>query len=407
MSRVLVSTLLFTVLLSPYAIAGRISPTDMTPLIAPGYEAEDDDERGMWQLFDRLEEDIANSNLVVRDPELTAYVHGVMQRLLGEMAADFRVYIVRNPDFNASMAPNGMMIVHTGLLARIRNEAQLAAVLGHEAGHYFRRHSVQRWRSMKTKTALMSIIAIGAAAGSGASGNAGNNWYEMANAINAGIMLSIFKHSRAHEQEADAYGLRLLAEAGYAPHQAAAVWGQLISERMASAEARDKRYRDRSRSALSTHPPTESRMKDLRLSANDIDELLLGGSGGDPRVGPWRSGIASIRSSLLEEQIRLNDSGASIHLINSLADGGWTSDLYYYLGEAYSLRGGEGDAALAAEAYASAVQYPDPIPEAYRAHGYAEIKAGYKEDGHEALARYLELRPDAPDAAMTRFTIGQ
>ncbi len=405
MSRVLVSTLLLTVLLSPYANAGRIPPMTMTPLISPGYEAEDKDERGMWQLFNRLEEDIANSNLVVRDPELTAYVGGVMQQLLGEMAADFRVYIVRNPDFNASMAPNGMMIVHTGLLARIKNEAQLAAVLGHEAGHYFRRHSVQRWRSMKTRTAIMSVIALGGAAASGGSGN--SNWYDLANAINSGILLSIFKYSRSHEQEADAYGLRLLAEAEYAPHQAAAVWGQLISERMASAEARNKRYRDRSRSAMSTHPPTESRMTDLRLSANDLDEMMLGGSGGRAGVRTWRAGIASVGSSLLEEQVRLNDSGASIHLINSLADGGWTSDLYYYLGEAYSLRGDEGDSELAAQAYADAVQFAEPIPEAYRAYGYAQIKAGYTEDGHQALARYLELRPDAPDAAMTRFTIGQ
>ncbi len=407
MSRVLASTLLTTLLLSSYVNAGPVSPMEMQPLIGPGYEAEDKDERGMWQLFDRLEHDIANSNLVIRDPELTAYVAGVMQRLLGETAADFRVYIVRNPDFNASMAPNGMMIVHTGLLARIKNEAQLAAVLGHEAGHYYRRHSVQRWRSMKTKTAIMSIIAIGAAAGSGASGHNTNNWYDLANAINAGIMLSIFKHSRGHEREADAYGLRLLAEAEYSPHQAAAVWGQLISERMASAEARDKRYKDRSRSALSTHPPTESRMRDLRLSAIDLDESMLGGNGGRTGVDTWRSGIASIRASLIEEQIKLNDSGASIHLINSLADGGWTSDLHYYLGETYSLRGEEGDSVLAAEAYANAVQYPDPIPEAYRAHGYAQIKAGYKQDGYLALIRYLELRPDAPDAAMTRFTIGQ
>lgn len=407
MIRSLASALLLSVLLSPYASAGRVAPMEMTPLIGPGYAAEDDDERGMWQLFDRLEDEIANSNLLVRDPELTAYVHSVMRRLLGETAADFRVYIIRNPVFNASMAPNGMMIIHTGLLARVMNEAQLAAILGHEAGHYYRRHSVQRWRSMKTKTAIMSIIAIGAAAGSGASGNASNNWYEMANAINTGILLSIFRHSRGHEQEADAYGLRLLAEAEYSPYQAAAVWGQLISERMASAEERDKKYRDGSRSAFSTHPPTENRMIDLRLSAADIDERLLGGSGGDPRVASWRSGIASVRSSLLEEQIRLNDSGASIHLINSLADGGWSSDLYYFLGEAYSLRGEDGDSDLAAEAYGRALDYESPVPEAYRAYGYAMIKEGYKQEGHAALARYLELMPDAPDAAMTRFTIGQ
>ena len=71
-----------------------------------------------------------------------------------------RVYAMRQPDFNASMAPNGMMIVHTGLLAHMRNEAQLAAVLGHESGHYLRRHSVQNWRSLKSKSAAMAVVGI-------------------------------------------------------------------------------------------------------------------------------------------------------------------------------------------------------------------------------------------------------
>ncbi len=411
MSRFLAFAVLIVVLLPPPAqAADRIAPMSMQPVIPPGYAAVDEDEKGMWQVFDRLENDIANSNLVVKDPELNSYVRNVVQRLLGEeAAADFRIYIVRNPDFNASMAPNGMMIVHTGLLARMRNEAQLAAVLGHEAGHYYRRHSVERWRDIKSKTAIMSVLSIAGAAASGAASDTtwDSSWYDLANAINVGIMLSIFQYSREHEREADAYGLRLLAESGYAPHQASAVWGQLIAERKASAEERNKRYKDYSRSAMSTHPPSESRMNDLNLSADELDAAILGGSGGDAGTESWRRATTPIFSSLLAEQIRLNDSGASIHLINSLAEGGWTSDLHYYLGLAYSLRGKEGDSELAAQAYAKAVQFDDPIPEAYRAHGYAQIKAGDKEEGHAALSRYLELRPDAPDAAMTRFTIGQ
>jgi Zn-dependent protease with chaperone function len=406
MSRLIITALLSVAGLLPYsAIAERIEPISMTPLIAPGYEAEDADERGLWQAFDKLEEQIATSNLIVRDPELTSYLNGVMYRLLGEPATDIRLYVIRNPDFNASMAPNGMMIVHTGLLARMRNEAQLAAVLGHEAGHYYRRHSVQQWRSIKAKTALMSVIALGGAAASGGAGN--GNWYDLANAVNVGLLASIFKYGRTHEQEADAFGLKLLAEGQYSPHEASNVWGQLIAEREASAEARNKRYKDRSRSAFSTHPPTESRMVDLRLSA---DELLPGILGDDAsRLGfdSWVAGTRAIRQSLIEEQVKLNDSGASLYLINGLAESGWSTELRYFLGQIYSLRGEEGDGDLAAQAYAEAVQFPKPIPEAFRAHGYARLKAGYKQEGNRALAQYLDLRPDAPDAAMTRFTIGE
>ena len=303
------------------------------------------------------------------------------------------------------MFPNGMMLVHTGLLARMQNEAQLAAVLGHEAGHYYRIHTLDRWRSIKSKTAVMSVIALGGAAASGSSGN--GNWYDLASAINVGLLMSVFRYSRRHEREADAYGLRLLAEAGYSPFEASQVWRHLIGERQASAEARDKKYRDLSRSSFSTHPPSEDRMRDLGTGAQQLVDALFGARGGDLGADRWQAGVAGVRSELIEEQVKLNDPGASLYLLETLAQQGWTSDLKYFLGEVYSLRGEEGDDVLAADAYEEAVYLPSPMPEAWRAHGYALIKAGYREDGIAALTQYLQLRPDAPDAAMTRFTIGQ
>ncbi len=42
-----------------------------------------------------------------------------------------------------------MMIVYTGFMLRARSEAQYAAVLGHECGHYFRKHSLNGYRSAK------------------------------------------------------------------------------------------------------------------------------------------------------------------------------------------------------------------------------------------------------------------
>jgi predicted Zn-dependent protease len=306
--------------------------------------------------------------------------------------------VVRDHEFNASMFPNGLMIVHTGLLARMRSEAQLAAVLGHESGHYLRRHSVRRWRDLKVKTAIMAVVAIGAGA---ASGGTGNNWYDLADAINHALLLSMFQFSRDMESEADAFGIKLLADAGYAPHAASAVWSQVIGERKASATVRKKRYRDAARSVLSTHPPNDDRMSELASFARQMP------SAGELRQTEWQRAIGPFRMMILAEQIGLNDAGASQYMLTSLAEEGWDGVLRYYEGESFRLRGEAGDEASAAAAYAEAVKFADAPPEAYRAHGYAQIKAGKLEDGKRALERYLEMKPEAPDAAMVRFSVGQ
>ncbi len=386
------------------AVLARVLPTDLTPLVVRGYGPTDSDERGLWQAFDTLEERLAASNLLVDDPILKAYVQHVTERLLGDVASDLRIYIVRNPDFNASMAPNGMMIVHTGLLARMRSEAQLAAVLGHESGHYLRRHSLQQWRSVKTRTAIMSFVSLGGAV---ASASTGYNWYDLANSINNALLLSIFSFSREQESEADAYGLQLLREASYPPTAAGEIWRQVIEERKASAAARNKRYHDTSRSAFSTHPPSDVRMNDLNETTAAVERVDPNGAHYDDGRTEWSAAISEVRPTLIEEQIKLNDPGASQYLLDSLAQDGWDSALRYYEGEVYRLRDEPGDAERAARAYATAVDYADVLPEAYRAHGYAQLKAGNTDEGRRALARYLELRPDAADVEMVRFSMGQ
>jgi predicted Zn-dependent protease len=382
----------------------RIPPSEMKPLIPLDYEPQDKDERGLWEICDRIERDLVASNFLVRDKELNEYVTSVTRRLLGDRVADLRIYIVRNPEFNAAMFPNGMMVVHTGLLARVRNEAQLAAVLGHEAGHYLRLHSLRSWRDMKTKTATMAVIAVAAA---GASGATGQNWYDLANAINNGLFLSLFSFSRDMESEADAFGLRLLQEAGYAPHAASDVWAQVLEERKASAEARKKKTGDKSRSMLSTHPPTTERMFEMKASAMEIEGRAPTSAKWEARRDEFMASIATLRNELIEEQVKLNDPGASLYLLNTLAQDGWDGVLRYHEGEAYRMRDEAGDAQRAADAYSQAVQLENCPAEAHRAHGYALVKAGSKEEGARSLTRYLELKPNAPDAAMVQFSINQ
>src|SRR6185503_3713472 len=114
----------------------RVLPKDMVPLIGPGYQPTDRDELGLWQEMRRVEEEVAGSNLLIQDPQLTGYLKGLIGRVGGPAAQDFRIYLAHIPEFNAVMFPTGFAVVFSGLLLRMRNEAQLAGVIAHESGHF-------------------------------------------------------------------------------------------------------------------------------------------------------------------------------------------------------------------------------------------------------------------------------
>ena len=171
------------------------------------------------------------------------------------------------------------------------------------------------------------------------------------------------------------------------------MWEQFIDERRASAAARQKRYRDVTNAELSTHPPTQRRMTNLA----DTADYLAGKHGPESSPGhdEWAAVIRPYQAMLLREQIYLNDPGASLYLLETRAKDGWTGLLRFDEGEVYRLRNAKGDAEKAASAYAVATTLADAPPEAWRAHGYALLKAGRKAEAHEALNRYL-MNPQAP-----------
>jgi predicted Zn-dependent protease len=381
--------------------------TDLEPLVWPGYEPVDTDERGIWQSCERIEESIQTSNRLFRSAEVQKYTLGVVERLLGRPPSELRVYLMHDASFNAAMFPNGMMIVNTGFMVRARNEAQYAAVLGHEAGHYFRKHTLQQYRSVRSKAAVGAVISVaaGIAAGAGGGGTYDASWIDVANGINLALVLSVFRYSREMEEEADAYGISLMSRSGYRPYAAAEVWKQLIDERKQSAEQRKKRYNDRSDSIVSTHPPSDARMTDLADTAEHLRDQ--GSEAHFDGRDAWLAVMGPHMATLVDEQVKRNDPGASLYLVNSLAQDGWTGQLHYHEGEIYRMRGAADDGARAATAYAASVQLPDAPPEAWRAHGYALLKSGKADEARQALNKYLELNPAATDANMVRFTLAQ
>jgi Zn-dependent protease with chaperone function len=389
-----------TGLIGAGAAQARIRPRDMEPLIGPGYRPTATDERGMWQEYERVEQEIAGSNLLIEDPNLVSYLKSIVSRVGGVAAQDLRIYLARVPEFNAFMAPTGFMVVFSGLLTRMRDEAQLATVIAHESGHFLRRHHIRRWRDVRRKTDLFAIFAMGAGVGGAGAGVYLGDAVRLAQ---LGTILTLASYSRELEAEADAVSVRQMAETGYDPNAAPEVWRQLIQETEASAEMRRRRPR-RGYSLLASHPAPETRMADLRASAA---EVRTGRATWDRGRERYLASLGGHRKMLLDDQVKLNDPGASLFIVNNLAADGWNGLLRFYEGEAIRLRGRREDRALAAASYAQAVTFADAPPEAWRMHGYALIQAGRGEEGKAALTRYLALAPNAPDAAMVRYSIQQ
>lgn len=228
-----------------------------------------DDEKGLLMLADRHETGIRLSNRNIDDPELTAYLREVACRAVAEHCDGLRIYVVREAGFNAFMMPNGAMVVQSGLLLRLETEAELAAILGHEASHFVRAHSINRWRKAKRASSTMAILGAVVQAGSAASrastGSDGG-WATARNAValaEVAAIYQLFAYNRKQEREADMDGIGWMASGGYDAAGASSVWSKLIKEQEATNDAGGFNL-------LATHPAPKQRMRYLAEAAEGL-----------------------------------------------------------------------------------------------------------------------------------------
>jgi len=344
---------------------------------APARFAEPDpasDEGGLWAMMAREEQRIRRSQLLMRDRELHDYLHTVACKLGGAHCPDIRVYPIRTPWFNASMAPNGMMEVWSGLLLRVDNEAQLAAVLGHEMGHYMQRHLLQRLkdaRSRSTFATLLMPFGLGGLLGAWA------------------VMASQFSFSRDQEREADRIGLTLMRQAGYDPREASKVWSNLLEEASVHAGAN----LSKTSPLFASHPASAERRETLAQ--------LAGEGGGEAFQAEYLARTAPLQRDLLEDEIKRAEFDESIVLLDRLTKRSpERADLLYYRAEARRLRAQKDDVDLALADLNAASAMPQPPPEVQRSLGFIYQARGDKPAARDAFTRYLEGKPDAGDAAM-------
>jgi beta-barrel assembly-enhancing protease len=188
------------------------------------------------------------------DPALSAYVSTVGQRLAAQspVSLPYEFVVLNNSVPNAWALPGGKIAINRGLLVELRNEAELAAVLGHEIVHAAARHgakSIERGLLLQSAVMAAQISASGVPIGD-----------TLVQGVQTGAALINQKYGRDAEREADYYGIRYLAQAGYDPH--AAVTLQETFVRLSqSNSAQAQTWLD---GLFASHPPSTERVQNNR-----------------------------------------------------------------------------------------------------------------------------------------------
>lgn len=171
-------------------------------------------------------------------------------RVTGRTGYQWEFNLFETEEPNAFCLPGGKVGVNTGILPIALNEAGLAAIIGHEAGHAIARHGAERMSQGM-------IIAVGGEAlAYGMGGNEQDRQLvRAAYGLGTAVTLTL-PFSRSHELEADYLGLLYMARAGYDPREAVRLW-----ERFA-------KYKEEKGGQaiefLSTHPAGERRIERIR-----------------------------------------------------------------------------------------------------------------------------------------------
>ncbi len=372
-------------MVSPAAAQKKAKPAEISrpKPTAADYKPIDADERGLWMQVDEQEQEIRASKFLIKDAQLNQYIRSVLCKTVGEAyCGRVRIYIMRTPQFNASMAPNGMMVIWSGLLLRTRNEAELASVLGHEFGHYEKQHSLQAFRDIRKKSDAMTLLSF-LPYGVGMLGQ-------------VGLVGSFLSFSRDMEKQADLVSIDYLSGAGYDPVAASKIWQNLRAEQDATAvERKKKSKKDENGGFFGTHPNTEERMTYLSdaAKAKPAANYAL-------KAEEYLGALAKWWPSLIDDQVKSNDFGATEFLMAQLASDGWTGGLLFARGELYRARAESGDFDKAVGFYREAIAAADNLPENWRGLGLSLLRSGKKEEGKRALQTYLSRKPGAFDNAM-------
>jgi predicted Zn-dependent protease len=354
----------------------------------------EEDERRLWLRSEEEQKVINRSGVIYKDEELETYLNEIAIKLQPPEIIThipFKVFIIKNHLLNAFIYPNGVLYVHTGILAKIDNEAQLATLLAHEMTHATHRHLVKQFRDAKNKTAFLSTVSV-------TLGGAGYGIGSLTTLIGAlGTLASVSGYSRELETEADMEGLNLIIRAGYDPEEASKLFSHLKKE--IEEEKKKEPF------FFGTHPRLQERVENFNdflktqhqgkrggiqnseLFLEKINRVILDNVSLDLKAGRFKIAERGVEKYLT---IKSNDPKA-----------------YCLLGEIFRQKAEKGDLEKAKEHYQKAISIDPSYPDAHKGMGFIHHKQGEKGQARQCLEQYLSLSPQAMDKAYIEEYIKQ
>jgi predicted Zn-dependent protease len=218
----------------PTAHAQDPDDSDLKGVYAP-LELRRQEQNDLIDTADQYHELFERRSLLYGAPAVIELVRRVGHAIAPPATDDYisyAFYVIRDPSPNAFAMPNGNIYIHTGMLARLRDESQLAALLGHEIAHVAGHHSILGYRITAKR---MLITAVGGGLAS---------------------LMGQLRYSRQLEQEADDRSAVYLADSPYDPHGMTDVFEILDLD----FEGLDPRYA----SLWVSHPDPEARIASSR-----------------------------------------------------------------------------------------------------------------------------------------------
>lgn len=271
-------------------------PTKVPPISEAGeaFEPEKDEKR-LWLEAQAEEQKFLEKAILYDDPLLEDYLNSISGKLAPEglTAQDeiaVRVRVLKDPTLNAFAYPHGTLYIHTGLLARLENEDQVAGILSHEMTHVENRHMLRHRRSAQNKQIGFMLVAI--AASVWAASEAGHeaeegNWGKAARIsvladllLGIGLQLAFIAavngYGRDLEREADDGAFEKLNQSGYNPAQMERVYELLMDD-----------HGDESKMEVfffGSHPQLQERIENTQSYLASHPEMQAVGQG--PAVDP-------------------------------------------------------------------------------------------------------------------------
>jgi predicted Zn-dependent protease len=361
----------------------------ITPQAVPVDEAlkAREDEQMLWRRVEKEQAVLDNSGLLYQDPELENYLNRIAKKLqVNSIAPDFRfqIKVLKDPDMNAFAFPNGVIYLHTGILTRMDNEAQLAALLSHEMTHCTHRHSLRVIRSINDRPAYIAAIQEGLAQISMVQ--------QVARLLGAAGSLAVSGYTRELENEADLVGLDLMAKANYDTRETLTLFDHLKQEIEAES--------DKAPFFFGTHPSVEQRIENATkwLAQANPEKNGTVKNTEEFQRRTRKMVLANARLDLRLGRFEIACKTLEKYLKSQAAD----AQAYYLYGDILRQRDRQGDAKSALAYFKKSISLDPSFPEPHKAIGLILYKEGEKRLARKFFESCLLLSPNDSDNAYIR-----